>query len=151
MTTETKNRHRSPDMFHCFRMLSRQSDLACGRMLGTEKPALLLSLALLVSSLALGSCTVEEHYRNGELVGRTIGIGIVSATSCQSDAEVFDSRSYGATVSDRGLAVGYSSTSITCLPPDDCRTLFFVRSQSDVTQLKDLIGDLEDICIERRN
>ena len=108
---------------------------------------LLPCLLLLFIGTSVMSCAVNEHYRDGELVGRSVGLGLALAPDCSDGAEVFRSRVYGLGVSTSGATLGYGRAELTCVPPDDCRAFFFVETAAEVERILQLVGDLEQVCV----
>ena len=112
---------------------------------------LLFCLPLLFIGASTMSCAVNEHYRDGELVGRSVGLGFALAPVCGDEAEVFRSSVYGLGVSTSGATIGYGRAELTCVPPDDCRAFFFVESAEEVERILRLVGDLEQVCVSPVN
>lgn len=98
-----------------------------------------------------GGCTVAEQYKNGRLVSRSLGVGVVRESSCLNGGERSKIKVVGLSISKREAVLGYRTSDLICLPFDSCGTVFFVDSDDQVAAIQELFPDLASACLIRND
>ena len=103
--------------------------------------------ALLVT--AHGGCVVQNQYRDGHLVSRSVGIGVARIPDCDpKHSSLVTTSALGAGVGQNGLMLGAVQATRTCIPLE-CKAVFWVDNPAIVDEVKKLVGADESMCVVR--
>lgn len=106
-----------------------------------------VAVAAITLVCLLAACTVREEFRDGERVSRSIGLGLGLTPDCAHGGAVYRSKTYGVDLSESQGSLGYTERQLVCIPPDDCRAIFFVETPDQAAEVMRLVGDLRDVCV----
>jgi hypothetical protein len=99
-----------------------------------------------VLAVLLAGCVVESRYDNGQLVARTVGLGVARLRDCGATSTLVVTSVLGAAVGRDGMTLGYTQAEQACIP-HECKAIFWVEDPAVVERVRTLIGSDEQFCI----
>ena len=112
-------------------------------VVGTITKVVLLPLIVLFLA---GCAVVKIQQSDGEvLVERSVGFVSVHVSPGKNPI-ISESTTIGLAHRDRGFSVGYFQESLAAFP-DSCHLILWVENEQQIETLKDLVGDLDHLCI----
>lgn len=106
-------------------------------------------VAGLPAALGLCACTmvhIQGPTPNDVAVYRKFGIVNVELKP-GARSVVVDTSSFGLISGPEGIAVGYHGATYAALSPDDCRIVLWIRSDEQIKELDQLLGDRSNVCV----
>lgn len=98
-------------------------------------------------AVAQTGCVVQSQYQDGQLVSRSVGMGVARLLDCDPTKSTLVSTSaLGAGVGSDRLQLGYVHSEWACIPLE-CKAVFWVNDPASVAEVRRLIGDDEQMCI----
>lgn len=97
--------------------------------------------------LALVGCAqVTVHQGDGALIEHN-RFGIVTIdTGPGTTPQIVDVEAFGLLARNGSMSLGYEASSVSVLPRDDCRIVFWIDAGTDTRALESLIVGRDDIC-----
>jgi hypothetical protein len=105
-----------------------------------------IACAVLLAAAQAG-CVVQSQYQNGQLVSRSVGMGVARLPECDpSTSTLVTMSALGAGVGSDSLQLGYMHSEWACIPLE-CKAVFWVDDPAEVAEVRALIGDEEQLCV----
>jgi hypothetical protein len=116
------------------------------RRAGKTVGRLRIACAALLAAAEAG-CVVQSQYQNGQLVSRSVGVGVARLPECdRSTSTLVATSALGAGVGSDSLQLGYVHSEWACIPLE-CKAVFWVDDPATIEEVRRLIGDDEQLCV----
>lgn len=94
-----------------------------------------------------GGCVVQSQYQDGQLVSRSVGLGVARIPDCDPlHSSLVVTEALGAGVTQNGFMLGAVQAARACIPLE-CKAVFWVEDPSIVDEVKRLVGDDRSMCV----
>lgn len=103
---------------------------------------------VLAMVLAAGGCTQVTVHAGDGTVSTHAALGVMQIDLGPGRRpQVVETAGLGLLVHDGGFTVGYRTSSVAMLPPDDCRLVVWVGADASPAALESLLADSDRLCL----
>ena len=114
--------------------------------MGTGRQSRCVACAAILA-FAQGGCVVQSQYQGGELVSRSLGLGMARIPDCDdSKSSLVVTSALGVGAGQNGLMLGAVHAERACIPLE-CKAVFWVEDAAIVDEVRRLVGDDEGMCV----